>query len=196
GNGCPSSPTTVGIRGIGTLINNDPLYIIDGVPTKAGMHELNPADIESMQVLKDASSASIYGSRAANGVIIITTKRGKQGSTQVNINAYGAATSYTTKAKMLDTEGYGRALWQASVNNNIDPNGSGLPYQFDWSVDPQTNQPVLDQITLPDFLDEDKTMRPANTDWFDEVSRVGIIQNYDAQVSNGTERGKDRKSVV
>src|SRR5690606_32335589 len=69
GNGAPSSPTTIRIRGIGTLNNNDPLYIIDGVPTKAGMHELNQADIESIQVLKDASSASIYGSRAANGVI-------------------------------------------------------------------------------------------------------------------------------
>ena len=73
--GSPSGSATVRIRGIGTLNNNDPLYIIDGVPTKAGMHELNGSDIESIQVLKDASSASIYGSRAANGVIIITTKK-------------------------------------------------------------------------------------------------------------------------
>lgn len=77
--GSPSgSNTKVLIRGVGTLNNTDPLYVIDGVPTKAGMHELNPSDIESMQVLKDASSASIYGSRAANGVIIITTKKGKK----------------------------------------------------------------------------------------------------------------------
>jgi TonB-dependent SusC/RagA subfamily outer membrane receptor len=70
--------TKILIRGIGTLNNTDPLYVIDGVPTKAGMHELNSNDIESIQVLKDASSASIYGSRAANGVIIITTKKGKK----------------------------------------------------------------------------------------------------------------------
>ncbi|MBQ5512774.1 MAG: TonB-dependent receptor plug domain-containing protein, partial [Bacteroidales bacterium] len=70
--GSPSGSATVRIRGIGTLNNNDPLYIIDGVPTKSGMHELNGNDIESIQVLKDAASASIYGSRAANGVIIIT----------------------------------------------------------------------------------------------------------------------------
>lgn len=76
--GNPSGSATVRIRGIGTLNNNDPLYIIDGVPTKAGMHELNGNDIESIQVLKDAASASIYGSRAANGVIIITTKQGKK----------------------------------------------------------------------------------------------------------------------
>lgn len=73
--GSPSGAATVRIRGIGTLNNNDPLYIIDGVPTKSGMHELNGNDIESIQVLKDAASASIYGSRAANGVIIITTKK-------------------------------------------------------------------------------------------------------------------------
>lgn len=65
--GSPSGAATVRIRGIGTLNNNDPLYIIDGVPTKSGMHELNGNDIESIQVLKDAASASIYGSRAANG---------------------------------------------------------------------------------------------------------------------------------
>ena len=75
--GNPSGSTTIRIRGVGTLNNNDPLYIIDGVPTKGGMHELNGNDIESIQVLKDAASASIYGSRAANGVIIITTKKGK-----------------------------------------------------------------------------------------------------------------------
>lgn len=77
-NGNPSGNATIRIRGIGTLNNNDPLYIIDGVPTKAGMHELNGNDIETIQVLKDAASASIYGSRAANGVIIITTKKGKE----------------------------------------------------------------------------------------------------------------------
>mgnify|MGYP002590155322 CR=1 FL=1 len=77
--GNPSGTATVRIRGIGTLNNNDPLYIIDGVPSKAGMHELNGNDIESIQVLKDAASASIYGSRAANGVIIITTKSGQKG---------------------------------------------------------------------------------------------------------------------
>jgi TonB-dependent SusC/RagA subfamily outer membrane receptor len=77
--GSPSGGSTkVLIRGVGTLNNTDPLYVIDGVPTKAGMHELNPGDIETMQVLKDASSASIYGSRAANGVIIITTKKEKR----------------------------------------------------------------------------------------------------------------------
>ena len=85
--GNPSGSTTIRIRGIGTLNNNDPLYIIDGVPTKGGMHELNGNDIESIQVLKDAASASIYGSRAANGVIIITTKKGKEGRVNITVNS-------------------------------------------------------------------------------------------------------------
>ena len=89
--GSPSGSATVRIRGIGTLNNNDPLYIIDGVPTKAGMHELNGNDIESIQILKDAASASIYGSRAANGVIIITTKKGKDGKLKVDLDASVAA---------------------------------------------------------------------------------------------------------
>ena len=78
--GNPSGTATVRIRGTGSLnSSNDPLYVIDGVPTTSGMHELNPNDIESIQVLKDAASESIYGSRAANGVIIITTKKGTEG---------------------------------------------------------------------------------------------------------------------
>ncbi|MDY5946285.1 MAG: TonB-dependent receptor plug domain-containing protein, partial [Prevotella sp.] len=92
--GSPSGAATVRIRGIGTLNNHDPLYIIDGVPTKAGMHELNGNDIESIQVLKDAASASIYGSRAANGVIIITTKKGKDGKLKVDLDASVAASMY------------------------------------------------------------------------------------------------------
>ncbi|WP_245586327.1 TonB-dependent receptor plug domain-containing protein [Olivibacter sitiensis] len=204
GNGAPSSPATVRIRGVGTLNNNDPLYIIDGVPTKAGMHEINQADIESMQVLKDASAASIYGSRAANGVIVITTKHGKQGSTQLNANVYSSLSSYVNRVKMLDTEGYGRALWQASVNSGSDPNASGLPYRYDWQVDPNTNLPVLNNIYVPEYLDEAHTMRSANTDWFDEISQIGVVQNYDVQLSNGTENGNyllslgyfDNKGVV
>src|SRR5690606_19821472 len=108
-NGSPSSPTTIRIRGIGTLNDNDPLFIIAGLPTKAGMHELNSADIESIQVLKDASAASIYGSRAANGVIIITTKKGEKGKPQITANAYTSLSSYAKRTEMLDTEGYGKA---------------------------------------------------------------------------------------
>ena len=97
--GNPSGAATVRIRGTGTLNNNDPLYIIDGVPTKAGMHELNGNDIESIQVLKDAASASIYGSRAANGVIIITTKQGSHGRNTLRYNATAGWSRSSMKVK-------------------------------------------------------------------------------------------------
>ncbi|WP_187264421.1 SusC/RagA family TonB-linked outer membrane protein [Pontibacter beigongshangensis] len=195
GNGSPSAPATVRIRGIGTLNNNDPLYIIDGVPTKAGMHELNPADIESLQVLKDASATSIYGSRAANGVIIITTRRGKTGKTQINANAYTSISSFTTRTRMLDTEGYGKALWQANINNESDPNTNSVQYMFDWGVDPQSGRPVLNKVLVPEYLDANRTMKSSNTDWFDEISRTGVIQNYDVSLSNGTENGSYLLSI-
>ena len=115
--GTPSGAATVRIRGIGTLNNNDPLYIIDGVPTKSGMHELNGNDIESIQVLKDAASASIYGSRAANGVIIITTKKGKNGKVKVDIDASITTYFYANKLEVLNAEQWGQAFWHANVND-------------------------------------------------------------------------------
>jgi len=187
-NGSPSAPATIRIRGVGTLNDNDPLFIIDGVPTKAGMHELNSNDIESMQVLKDASAASIYGSRAANGVIIITTKQGKAGRMQVTANAYGSVQSYITKPQLLNAGGYGQAYWQAAVNTGRDPNVNNIAYRFNWHAD-NNGVPVLDKILLPAYLDASGKLRTANTNWFDEISGTGVIQGYDIAVANGTERG-------
>lgn len=187
-NGSPSAPATIRIRGVGTLNNNDPLFIIDGVPTKSGMHELNSNDIESMQVLKDASAASIYGARAANGVIIITTKQGKAGRMAVTANAYSSLQSYITQPKLLNAGGYGQAYWQASVNTGRDPNVNNIAYRYNWHTDNDGN-PVLDKILLPEYLDGSRTLRTADTDWFDEITQTGIIQSYDVAISNGTEKG-------
>ena len=186
--GNPAGKASVRIRGIGTLNDNDPLYIIDGIPTKSGMHELNSNDIESIQVLKDASSASIYGSRAANGVIIITTKKGKEGRIQINLNAGITTNWYASKMDMLNTEEYGQALWQASVNGSKDPNSNNLGYTFDWGYDNSGN-PQLNKIVLPEYIDANRTMKTSNTDWFDAITRTGIMQNYDLSISNGTEKG-------
>ncbi len=134
------SPTggvqTVYIRGLNTLGSTDPLYIIDGVPTTSAttFRNLSPNSIASIQVLKDASSASIYGSRASNGVIIVTTKEGSSGKTTIRV-----ATSLTSQhnmrtLSMMNTEEYGRAYWQASINDGTDPNVSEL-YSFDYHTD-------------------------------------------------------------
>ncbi|MBR6827242.1 MAG: SusC/RagA family TonB-linked outer membrane protein, partial [Prevotella sp.] len=191
--GNPSGAASVRIRGVGTLNDNDPLYIIDGVPTKAGMHELNGNDIESIQVLKDAASASIYGSRAANGVIIITTKKGKEGAIKVNFDASVAASLYTNKIETMNASEWGRAYWQASVNDGLNPNNN-LGYNFDWGYDQQGN-PVLNKLSMNMFLDENATVRTGDTDWFDEITRTGIVQQYNLSVSNGSEKGHSFFSV-
>ncbi len=186
--GSPSGSATVRIRGIGTLNDNDPLYIIDGVPTKSGMHELNGNDIESIQVLKDASSASIYGSRAANGVIIITTKKGKEGKVKVDFDGSVAVSTYAHKMKVLNAEEYGQVMWQAYVNDGMDPNTNGLGYHYNWGYNAQ-GSPVLNGISMKKYLDDAGTTPAADTDWFDQTTRTGVIQQYNVSVSNGTEKG-------
>lgn len=199
--GSPSGGATVRIRGIGTLGNNDPLYVIDGVPTKRGLQELNQDDIASIQVLKDASSATIYGSRAANGVIIVTTKKARKGFTRVDFDASLSTQDYTTKQKTLNADGRGRAYWQAAVNDRTNPNNNQI-YQYDWNGD--YNNPVLNKIIYPEFIDGAKTMRPADTYWYDQIEQTAIIQQYNVSVSSGSERGSalfslgyyDNKGIV
>ncbi len=192
-NGSPRGAATVRIRGIGTLNDNNPLYIIDGVPSKVGLHSINQLDIESMQVLKDASAASIYGSRAANGVIIITTKKGKKGVTQVDANAYVAASKFVSKMKMLNTQEYAETLFKAQSSNGADPNALNMPFEFVYHKEGANY--ILDELRIKEFLDPEKTMRTADTDWFDEITQTGLTQNYDASVSRGTETGSSLFSL-
>jgi len=187
--GSPSgSNVNIQIRGIGSINGNAPLYVIDGVATTSGMHELNPNDIESIQVLKDASSATIYGARAAGGVIIITTKKGKKGSLQVTANARRSYSWYKNKIGVLDAEGYGRAAWQASANDGT-PLSQYLIYKFDYGTDANNNY-KLNRILLPEFVDTTaKTMRTANTNWFNEISQTAIMDNFDVSIARGTDKG-------
>ncbi len=186
--GNPSGAATVRIRGTGTLNNNDPLYIIDGVPTKAGMHELNGNDIESIQVLKDAASASIYGSRAANGVIIITTKTGKDDKVKIDLDASISIQTYAHKMKVLNAKEFGQVMWQGYVNDGLDPNRNGLGYHFDWAYNAQ-GIPTLNGITMNKYLDLAGTTPAADTDWFRETTRTGLIQQYNLSLSHGSENG-------
>ena len=165
--GAPNANATIRIRGEGTLNNNDPLYIIDGVPTTRSMSELASLDIESIQVLKDASSASIYGSRAANGVIIITTRKGRKGIT-VDFNASYTIVSKKKPYELMNTEQRGIAQYWAIKNDdpNADPNlvGIGGLYQYEDHEDANGNY-VLDKVTWKEWLDDAHTMRAADTDW-------------------------------
>lgn len=199
--GAPNGVVTVRIRGVGTLGNNDPLYVIDGIPTTSGLEQINPADIESMQVLKDASSATIYGSRAANGVIIITTRKAKTGVSRISFNTSFSTQNYTTKLDMLNTEERARVYWQSAVNDGADPNAHQI-YKYDWTN--AGGVPVLNHVILPEYIDPQHTMKPADTKWYDEISRTSLIQSYDLSVSNGTEKSStlfslslyDNKGIV
>ncbi len=143
--GNPGSFATVRIRGGSTLSSgdNNPLYIIDGVPTTGGIEQLNPNDIESMQVLKDASAASIYGSRANNGVILITTKKGKEGVTKIEVSSYLTIQEYTNKMEVLNTEQRAFVNWQAAINDRVTP--SSPLYQYIWHID-SNGKAILDNI--------------------------------------------------
>jgi TonB-linked SusC/RagA family outer membrane protein len=202
-NGSPVGAGTVRIRGGGSFNSSqDPLFVIDGVPTTTNLNTLNMNDIESMQVLKDAASASIYGSRAANGVIIITTRSGKKGDkVKVDFSANLTAQFYNKQTMMdlANTSEYATAMAQAAMNDGLDPEQyannygltlnakAGTPIQ---AYDPATGQ--MRQFTVnglyDGYMNSKKTMRYSDTDWLDEISRTGFSQSYDLSISNATDK--------
>lgn len=192
--GQPNGDVDVKIRGVSTLGNSKPLYIIDGVPSTRSMNEIATSDIESIQVLKDASAASIYGSRAANGVIIVTTKKGKAGGTHVEFRASLTAQQWQRSLDLLNAEERGVIQWQAAVNDGNNPNFGD--YSFQWHQN-ELGYNVLDQVVLPEYLyvGGEKVMKAGDTDWVKEISRTGFAQNYNMTVTNGNEKGRALFSV-
>lgn len=191
GNGRPGDGgANVRIRGVGSpFSDSNPLYIIDGVPTQGGMHEINPNDVESVQVLKDAAAASIYGARAANGVVIVTTKKGRGGA-QINFRSNTSLQQFYTNLNPLNTEQRARVYWQARVNDGRVGDNTNINtnlYRFDWNED--FANPQLNNIYFPEFIDNQNTMRPSNTNWYDEVTRASIMQDHNLTISDGSERG-------
>lgn len=166
-----SGSSTIRVRGMSTVNGNDPLYIIDGIATNENLNSLNPSDIESIQVLKDASSASIYGSRAANGVIIITTKQGKSGKMSVNVNYSASLQTIAKTYDMLNAEEWGHAYWTANANAGLT---ASHPFY-------DSNGNLL--ATLPDGT------ATANTNWQDEVYSPAWTHNLSASVSNSSDKG-------
>ena len=189
-NGDPTAESPqVRIRGLKTLGNNDPLYVIDGIPSKsAAAQRIRPEDIETIQVLKDAASASIYGSRASNGVIVLTTKSAARQTPQITYTSNVTTSQYAAKLDVLTTEERGRALWQAAVNDGSDP--ANLPiYRYEWGRNGDGTA-RLDRVIVPEFVgDPALRQRAANTDWFDAVSRTGVVQTHNLQAATSGERG-------
>lgn len=171
----PGGTGSIRVRGMSTAnSSNDPLYVIDGVQTD-NINCINPTDIETMQVLKDAASASIYGSRAANGVVIITTKQGKGDRLTVNVNYAATAQTIAKRYKMLDAYQWGDAYWAASLNSNIKPShvlyGSG------------------DVPVLTPYVAGNTNFPTTNTDWQDEVYQTAWTNNLTASIANSSDKG-------
>jgi TonB-linked SusC/RagA family outer membrane protein len=204
--------STITIRGVNTLGNTNPLYIIDGVPTidPSVLQNMNQNSIESMQVLKDASATSIYGSRASNGVIIVTTKTGK-GNINVELRSSYSIQKFMRRYDVCTTDQYGRVLWQGAINDamvandalfnpgvaNHNPNNA--LFNYDWHRD-ANGVAILDGVRPVQFLGS--TLLPgsteygngnplypsANTNWQDEVFQTGLISQNSLTMSGSTDR--------
>jgi TonB-linked SusC/RagA family outer membrane protein len=208
--GDPGSSAFVRIRGIGTINNNEPLYVIDGVPVQneSNINFLNPNDIESIQVLKDAASASIYGSRAANGVIVITTKKGKSGSSKLSVDLfYGSQTpskipETLSPTEFLDVQQRLAAGQGIPFTSNIYINQGGKWVLPDYAVRGLggylAGDPAVDPAKY--FLNTDPVGRgvgdylilktnKAGTNWFKEVFKPAAMKNYQVSASGGSDKG-------
>lgn len=162
--GQPGADPTVRIRGIGSFGSTAPLYIIDGVPMGTTIRDFSPNDIETLQVLKDASAAAIYGSRAANGVVIITTKQGKKNEAmKLDYRGYvGFDKVQKGVYDVMDSYQYGKYITMAYTNSGMD-----VPAGYNPSS--------------PKYIDPDQV----NTNWYNEAFKTGIRQNHNINMSGG-----------
>ena len=204
----PGGGTMVRIRGFGSINNNSPLYVIDGVPTQGTLNQINPNDIESMQVLKDASSASIYGARAANGVVIITTKRGSIGESKITFDAYTGVQTVGKTLNLLNTQQLGQYYYESEIGAGKTPGTSpSAQYRFT----PTGEQTIADYIypnvygALPanytytnDIADPKLGVTAFNitkankqgTDWQNEIFGPAKISSFQLGATGGTKSGR------
>ncbi|MDB5260898.1 MAG: TonB-dependent receptor, partial [Adhaeribacter sp.] len=221
--GEPGGSAKVRIRGFGSFGGSDPLYVIDGVPaTSSGagissiIDNLNPNDIESVQVLKDAASASVYGARAANGVVIITTKKGKSGSAKITVDSYYATSFFNKFPDMLNTRELGEAYWKGLAGAGYKVGDAAWTHpQYGKGAEPVipeyilvnlngtriggadlealrlSNPALFAQYVDPanyDFKNH-QIVKSSDTNWFDEVFNPAPTQSYQLGASGGSEVG-------
>lgn len=159
----PNGTVSIRVRGTRSInADNEPLFVVDGIPISGGINDINPNIIESMEVLKDASATAIYGARGANGVVLITTKRGNTGKTTVTLDSYVGVTSIANRLNALDADG-----WVAYKSASLRTDQLSL---------------LLDPIELKNY-NEGKQVN-----WLDFVLRNGLQQNYSVGVSGGNQK--------
>jgi TonB-linked SusC/RagA family outer membrane protein len=204
-NGTPGKPFSVQIRGTGSIsAGSEPLYVIDGFPLSTAstngagnfatgnpLDNINPNDIESIDVLKDAAAAAIYGSRASNGVVLITTKRGKTGAPKINYNTYVGFNQASRKLNMLDGQGWidrATEMINAKYVNDFAAKGATA------NDDAPTRTAIAGPFTTTYFLDP-RWAIPGHpglefVDWQDQIFRKGLMENQEVSVSGGTDAVK------
>ena len=184
-NGTPGEAPIIRIRGVGTVNNANPLFVVDGFPT-GDLNSFNPKDIESVEVLKDASAAAIYGSRAANGVILITTKRGANNKKlSVNFDSYYGVERPWRTLDLLNTEQYISLATEMMTNADIHTQQTTNPdIVVGSSIPTRIRTGGLD---LPINSETSQTFRQTNTDWQEEMFRTGRIQQHKVELMGGSE---------
>lgn len=202
--GSPGSATMVRIRGVNTVNDNGPLYVIDGVATRnQNLSSLNPNDIESMQVLKDASAAAIYGAQAANGVILITTKKGtRSGQPKLTYDAYYGVQKTTKRYDLTNSMERLSIEWE-SQQNSFDLRGvAGHPEHLQFSDGPSPTPSIPNYLTttgakgrkdidINDYsFPNNQMVKFSDTDWWDEIDRTAPIQNHQLTLSGGNNKGQ------
>ena len=196
----PGEGASIRIRGLGTINNNNPLWVVDGVPGA----NVNPENIESISILKDAAAQAIYGARASNGVVLVTTKSGQTGQeTQINVKVRGGITRNSNSYDLLNTQEYGELLWMEARNAN----GGTLPEDFSHPLYGDGDQPDIPEYILPargenvdhseydwkmphEDGDDTYLITKANqegTDWLDRADRDASYQEYSVDLSGGSE---------
>lgn len=180
--GAPGGKTTIKIRGTGTINDSDPLYVVDGFIVDDIEH-INPNDISSMEILKDAASSSIYGARGANGVVLITTKQGESGKTKVTFDAYAGVSS---PWKTIDVMGISDfALMRDYVEGRTNYSADGQLY---YSKDLNGN--LYYDAGKYQRLDSVQSTPSTPSSWWDAVTQTGFKQQYNITVSGGNENNK------
>ena len=162
--GAPGADISVRVRGVGSIYSdNAPLYIVDGIPSSEGLNNISPNDIENVTVLKDASSAAIYGSRATNGVILITTKQGKSGKARISYNGTVGVQNAVNLVKMANTKEYVELYNEATAADNI---GTSIQRSF---------------------ITDDMLGNLANVNHVDEIFRTAMMHSHELSVSGGND---------
>ena len=210
-NAAPGGGLTIRVRGVGSIgAGNDPLYVIDGLILPDGfsqdnnpLNSINPNDIASIEVLKDASATAIYGARAANGVVLITTKKGSIGKPQITFDTYQGMQQMINKIDMANRDEFIQLMKDSRDNAYIvnDPGRFDPNIPITWSRDDPASVRLDDDhlgpdvaanpfkewwYTVPQALLDNPESFP-DTDWQDAITRTGLMQNYQLSVSGGTE---------